>query len=108
MGALARFRSAEAELRGVERATAGGAAEEEEIWLPLYEARLDEVGGAVRALMLAPAPDFGAFAEKLELLFLHEVEPHSVEEAVLVAVLGDLRRLVLRQAQDERPSTRSG
>jgi hypothetical protein len=80
-------------MRGVGRATAGGSAEEEEVWLPLYEARLDEMGGAVRALMVAPAPDFGAFAEKLELLFEHELEPHSVEEDVLAAVLADVRRL---------------
>src|SRR3954468_13500157 len=36
MEALARFRAAEAEMRGVERATAGGSVEEEEIWLPIY------------------------------------------------------------------------
>jgi hypothetical protein len=100
--ALAAFRAAEAELRGVERATAGGSAEEEEIWLPLYEARLDEMSGAVRAMMVAPAPDLGAFAVKLELLFEHELEPHSADEEVLAVVLADVRRLVLRQAQDER------
>ncbi|MEA3053727.1 MAG: hypothetical protein QOG72_2630 [Sphingomonadales bacterium] len=84
----------------MERATAGGSAEEEEIWLPLYEARLDEIGGAVRALMVAPAPDLGAFAEKLELFFDHELEPHSVEEDVLAAfwrMCGGWR------AWDERP-----
>jgi hypothetical protein len=101
MGALAKFRAAEAEMRGVERATAGGSAEEEEIWLPLYEARLDEMGGAIRAVMVAPAPDFGAFAVKLELFFEYELEPHSADEEVLAAVLGDAWRLA---GQKVRPS----
>jgi hypothetical protein len=91
--ALAAFRSAEAELRGMERATAGGSAEEEEVWLPVYEARLDAFGGAVRGVMLAGAPDFAAFASKLELFFAHELEPHSVDEDVLAAIRADARRL---------------
>jgi hypothetical protein len=100
--ALAHFRAAEAEMRAVERATAGSSAEEEEVWLPAYEARLDAFGGAVRAVMLAPAPGFAAFADKLELFFMHELEPHSVEAEVLAAIRGDARRLA------ESPSTGSG
>jgi hypothetical protein len=91
--ALAAFRSAETEMRAVERATAGGSAEEEEVWLPVYEARLDAFGGAVRGVMLAAATDFAAFADKLELFFEHELEPHSVEEDILAAIRTDARRL---------------
>jgi hypothetical protein len=91
--ALAAFRAAEAEMRAVERTTAGGSAEEEEIWLPVYEARLDAFGGAVRGGLLAVAPDFGAFADKLELFFEHELEPYSVEDEVLAAIRADVRRL---------------
>ena len=73
----------------MERATAGSSAEEEEIWLPVSEGLLDGLSGAVRAVMLAAAPDFEAFAAKLELFFEHEVEPHSVDEDVLAAIRGD-------------------
>jgi hypothetical protein len=90
---LAAFRAAEAEVRGVERATAGSSAEEEEVWLPVYEARLDSFGGAVRAAMLVPAPGFAAFAAKLELFFEHELEPHSVDEDILAAIRADVARL---------------
>jgi len=91
--AFAAFRAAEAEVRAVERATAGSSAREEEVWLPVYEARLDAFGGAVRGVMLAAAPDFAAFASKLELFFEPGLEPHSVEEEVLAAIRGDARRL---------------
>ncbi|HYW15472.1 MAG TPA: hypothetical protein VE891_04870 [Allosphingosinicella sp.] len=91
--ALAAFHSAEAEMRGFERATAGSSAEEEEVWLPVYEARLDAFGGAVRGVLLAAAPDFAAFASKLELFFDHELEPNSVDEDILAALRADTRRL---------------
>lgn len=91
--ALAAFHSAEAEMRAFERATAGGSAEEEEVWLPVYEDRLEAFSSAVRGVMLARAPDFAGFAAKLELLFEHELEPHSVDEDCLAAVLADARRL---------------
>ena len=74
-GAIAAFRAAEGEVRAVERATAGSSAEAEERWLPVYEARLDALGAAVRAVLLAAAPDFAAFAAKLALFFEHEREP---------------------------------
>lgn len=45
---LAAFRAAEAEVRAFEGATAGSSAEAEEVWLPVYEARVDALGGAVR------------------------------------------------------------
>jgi hypothetical protein len=80
----------------MERATSGSSADQEEIWLPAYEARLDAFGGAVRGVMLAGAPDFAAFASKLELFFEHELEPNSVENEVLAAIRGDARRLAGR------------
>jgi len=80
-------------MRRFERATAGSSAEEEEIWLPAYEARLDAFGGAVRRVMLVPAPDFAAFASKLELFFEHELEPHSIEDDLLAAIRADARRV---------------
>ncbi|MGA9582430.1 MAG: hypothetical protein WBR13_10735 [Allosphingosinicella sp.] len=91
--ALAAFRSAEAEVRGFERATAGSSAEAEEIWLPVYEARLEALGGAVRGVMLAAAPDFAAFASKLELFFEHALEPDSADEEIVAALRADTRRL---------------
>ena len=91
--ALAAFHSAEAEVRGFERATAGSSAEEEEVWLPVYEARLDAFGGAVRGVMRAGAPDFAALASKLELFFEHELEPNSVDEDIMAALRADARRL---------------
>jgi hypothetical protein len=80
-------------MRAFERATTGSSAEEEEVWLPVYEARLEAFGGAVRAVMLVPAPGFADFAEKLELFFEHELEPNSVDEEVLAAIRSDARRL---------------
>ena len=91
--ALAAFRAAEAEVRGFERATAGASAEAEEVWLPIYEARLEAHSRAVRGVMLAAAPDFAAFASKLELFFEHELEPDSVSDDILAAIRGDARRL---------------
>ncbi len=91
--ALTAFRSADAEIRGFERATAGSSAEAEEVWLPVYEDQLDAFCSAVRGVMLAGAPDFAAFASKLELFFDHELEPHSVDEDILAALRADTRRL---------------
>ena len=93
MDVLAAFRSAEAEMRAVERATAGYSAEDEDAVLAVYEDRLDRGSAAVRRVMLADAPDFLGFAEKLELFVDHELEPHSVDEEVLAAIRADARRL---------------
>jgi hypothetical protein len=91
--ALAVFRAAEAEVRGFERATAGASVEAEEVWLPVYEARLEAHSRAVRGVMLAAAPDLAAFAAKLELFFDHELEPDSVHGEVLAAIRSDAGRL---------------
>jgi hypothetical protein len=90
---LAAFQAAEAELRGLEWATAGQSAEEEDALQEVYDDRVDAFGGAVRGVMLAAAPDLAAFAAKLELFFEHEVEPHSVDDEVMAAIRGDARRL---------------
>lgn len=50
------------------------------------------MGTAVRGVMLAAAPDFAAFADKLELFLDHEFEPHCVEVEVLAALRLDARR----------------
>ncbi len=99
--AFALFRAAEVELRALERATAGGSAEEEEALQAVYDARLDSFGRAVRGVLLAGAPDFAAFASKLDLFFEHELEPNSLEEEVLAAIRSDAARLA-------GPSTGSG
>ena len=91
--ALAAFRSAEAQLRALERATAGQSAEEEEALQAVYDAQVDSFGEAVRGVMLAAVPDFAAFASKLELFLEHELEPNSVDEDCSAAVLADARRL---------------
>jgi hypothetical protein len=61
--------------------------------LPVYEERLEVHSRAVRGLMLAAAPDFGAFARKLSLFFDHELEPNSVDEDIVAALRADTRRL---------------
>lgn len=89
----------------MERATAGGSAEAEDAWLPVYEARLEAHSRAVRRVMLAPAPDFAAFAHKLELFFDHELEPHSAEDEVLSAIREDASRFAAHPpAQSHRDS----
>ncbi|HEX8241045.1 MAG TPA: hypothetical protein VF574_15025 [Allosphingosinicella sp.] len=103
--ALAAFRAAEAEVRAVERATAGSSAEEEEAWLPVYEARLEALGGAVRAVMHAPAPDFAAFADKLDLFLEHELEPHSVDDEVLAAIREDAGRFAAHPHAQSRQAS---
>jgi hypothetical protein len=76
----------------LERATAGQSAEEEEALQDVYDARGDAFGGALRGVMLAAAPDFAAFASKLELFFEPELEPNSVDGDVLAAIRGDAAR----------------
>jgi len=93
--ALGAFRAAEAEVRRIEAATAGRSADEEEAWLPRHEAACDAMGDALARAIAAPAPDFSAFAAKLELLFAHAIEPGAVEEDVEEALLADSRRLLL-------------
>jgi hypothetical protein len=41
-----------------------------------------------------PAPDLGALAVKLELLFAHGIEPNAVDDAWLAAIREDALRLL--------------
>jgi hypothetical protein len=96
--ALATLRAAEETLARVEAATAGYRFDEEEAVLPGHKAACSAVAAAVRGVMGTAAPDFAAFAVKLELLFGYEFEPHSVEDEILAALRGDLGRLAARDA----------
>jgi hypothetical protein len=80
-------------VREIEAATAGYSLEDEEALLPTHEAACDAMEAALGRLMLVAAPDLAAFAAKLELFFKHELEPNSVEEDILAAIRGDVRRL---------------
>lgn len=91
--AIGAFEAARAEVRAIEAATAGGLVEEEEALMPAHDSACDAMDSALGRVMRAPAPDLAAFAMKLGLFFGHELEPHSVDEAVAAAVLGDARRL---------------
>jgi hypothetical protein len=78
----------------VEAATAGRSIEEEEAWLPRHDAACAAMEAAAGRVIGVPAPDFGAFADKLELFFGHGIEPDAVEEDWLAAIRIDLGRLL--------------
>ena len=92
--ALARLEAAEAEVRAVERATAGGTAEEEESLEPVYMARLGEHSAALLRLMKVRAPDLPALALKIELAIDQEVGSLTGGELCLAALKRDVRRLM--------------
>jgi hypothetical protein len=92
--ALARLRAAEAEVRVVARATAGGPAEEEEALQEVYDARLGEHTAALLALMKVRAPDLPALALKIELAIDEEVGSLTGGELCLAALKRDVRRLM--------------
>jgi hypothetical protein len=91
--ALADFRTAEEGLRRVEAACAGYRLDEEAAVLPGHMAACEALSAAVRRVIGTGVPDWAAFAVKVELLFAHEVEPHSIDDEVIAAVREDLRRL---------------
>ena len=92
--ALARLEAAEAEVRAVERATAGGTAEEEEALEPIYMALLGEHKAALLRLMKVRAPDLPALALKIELAIDEEVGTITGGELCLTALKRDVRRLM--------------
>ena len=92
--ALARFHAVEAEVRAIERATAGGTVEEEEALEAVYLARLGEHSAALRRLMRVRAPDLAALALKIELAIDEEVGSLSGGELCLAALKRDVRRLM--------------
>jgi hypothetical protein len=92
--ALARLKAAEAEMRAVERATAGGTAEEEEALEEVYLERVGDYLEALRKVMRVRAPDLAALALKIELAIDEEVGTLSGGELCLAAVKRDVRRLM--------------
>ena len=92
--ALARLRAAEAEVRAVARATAGGTAEEEAALQDVYDARLGDHSEALRRVMKVRAPDLEALAVKIELAIDEEVGTLTGGEACLAALKRDVRRLM--------------
>jgi hypothetical protein len=92
--ALARFEAAEAEVRAVARATAGGTAEEEEALQEVYDAGLEAHSAALLRLMKVRAPDLAALALKIELAIDEEVGSLTGGEACLAALKRDVRRLL--------------
>jgi hypothetical protein len=92
--ALARLRAAEAEVRAVARATAGGTVEEEEALQEVYDARLGDHSAALLRLMKVRAPDLPALALKIELAVDEEVGTLTGGELCLAALKRDVRRLM--------------
>ena len=92
--ALARLRTVEAEVRAVERATAGGTAEEEEALQEVYDARLGDHSEALRRLMKVRAPNLQALALKIEMAIDEEVGSLTGGEACLAALKRDVKRLM--------------
>jgi hypothetical protein len=78
----------------IEAATAGASLAEEEAWLPRHDAACARMEAAVARAVALPAPDLGAFAAKLELLFAHGIEPGAVDDAWLAAIREDAVRLL--------------
>jgi hypothetical protein len=92
--ALARLEAAEAEVRAVERATAGKPAEEEEGLQEVYDARLGDHTAALLRLMKVRAPDLPALALKIELAIDQEVGTLSGGDVCLAMLKRDVRRLM--------------
>jgi hypothetical protein len=91
--AIAAFGSAQAAVAAVERATAGRSVEEEEAWLPRYDAACEAMAAALARAIAAPAPDLAALAVKLELVFAHEMEPGALDQISIDLILSDAWRL---------------
>jgi hypothetical protein len=92
--ALARLEAVEADIRAIERATAGGTVEEEEALQAVYDARLGAHSAALRRLMKVRAPDLPALALKIELAIDQEVGSLAGGELCLAALKRDVRRLM--------------
>jgi hypothetical protein len=78
----------------VERATAGGTAEEEEALQEVYDARLGDHSEALRRLMKVRAPNLQALALKIEMAIDEEVGSLTGGEACLAALKRDVKRLM--------------
>jgi hypothetical protein len=91
--ALAAYRTAEAEVRGFERATAGSSFEAAERFEGLHGELGDAMYSALRLLLEAPAPDVAALAVKIELVVEHEVATLEGGEGYLAAIAREARVL---------------
>lgn len=78
----------------MERATAGGTAEEEEALQEVYDARLGAHSAALVRLMKVRAPDLAALALKIELAIDEEMGTPSGGEICLAMLKRDVRRLM--------------
>ena len=94
--AFSAFRHAEAGVRAIEAATAGGSVADEEAWQPRHDAACAAMEAALARAILVPAPDLSALAEKLTLLFAHAMEPGAVDEGWIAVVTADVWRLLRR------------
>jgi hypothetical protein len=92
--ALARLRAVEAEVRAIERATAGGTAAAEEALEAVYMERLGQHSAALLRLMRVRAPDLAALALKIELAIDEEVGTLTGGEVCLAILKRDVRRLM--------------
>ena len=81
-------------MRGIERATAGGTAEEEEALEAVYLHRLGRHSAALRRLMKVRAPDLAALALKIELAIDEEIGSLTGGELCLAVLKRDVRRLM--------------
>ena len=91
--ALGAFRAAEAALRAVAQASAGGSFEAEEALEGEYDRALDAHHAALRRLLSLPAPDLAALAVKIALTIDHEVATLSGAAACPAALRRDAQRL---------------
>ena len=91
--ALATYRTAEAGVRGFERATAGSSFEEAARLEGHYGDLGDAMYSALRRLLRAPAPGVGALAVKIGLVVEHEVGTLEGGEACFAALQADALRL---------------
>jgi hypothetical protein len=76
-----------------ERATAGRAFVAEDPLDEVHGELGDAMYNALRALLVAPAPDVAALAVKLDLAVAHEVGTLAGGEACMAAIRADARRL---------------
>ncbi len=85
-------------MRRVEGVTAGASAEVQGALEEVYGDCLDALYAALRRLLVVPAPDFAAFAVKIELAIDHDVATLDGGEACLAFVRCEARRLLSRQS----------
>lgn len=92
--ALAVFEAAQAAVREIEAATAGGSAEEEEALLPAHEAACEAMEVALQRMLFVPAPHLLALGIKFEAAFADELTSAVLNgELRFPAIMQDIIRL---------------